>query len=206
MLKNLYFSDISSKDMTSMINEIISNVMLYSTNCSKFLEYDGISSRIFLLKGFNKIKLIHIRDVKTLRNTIPSSGLALTLVKNLDEYQYIACNYVPQLNDDDIFKIKFQKIRILVILFFYRLSQILIEKNVSDILDAWIKEATLLLTEVSQLVLEFRESFQKTITNNLNSDNIGVKNTKLKKDYYSFFNLDEKMIDKELFSIYGINI
>jgi hypothetical protein len=191
--------------MTNMINEIISNVMLSSSNCYKFSEYDGISSRTFLLKGFDKKKLIYIKDVKPLRNTIPSSGLALTLVKNLDEYQYIACNYIPQLNDDNIFKIKFQKIRILIILFFYRLSQILIEKNVSDILDTWIKEATSLLTEISQLVLEFREN-KKSITNNLNSDHFEIKNIKLKKDYYSFFKLDEKMIDKELFSIYGINI
>src|SRR5690242_5172060 len=127
--------------MTNMINEIISNIVLYSKNCSKLLEYDGISSRVFLLKGFDSKKLIYIKDVKILRNTIPSTGLALTLIKNLDEYQYIICNYVPRLNDDNIFKIKFQKIRILVFLFFYRLSQMLTEKKFSETLDIWIKEA-----------------------------------------------------------------
>ena len=46
------------------------------------------------------------------------AGLALTLVKNFDEYQYIICNYVPQLSDNNIYKIKFQKVRILVFLFY----------------------------------------------------------------------------------------
>lgn len=189
-----------------MINEIISNIVLYSKNCSRLLEYDGISSRVFLLKGFDNKKLIHIKDVKILRNTIPSAGLALTLTKNFDEYQFIICNYVSGLNDDNIFKIKFQKIRILVFLFFYRLSQMLMEKKISETLDIWIKEANSLLVEVSQLILEFREYLQNSEVNNLNSDLSLINNVKLKKDYFSFFNLDEKTIDKEIFSIYSIDI
>lgn len=192
---------------TDMINEIISNVLLYSKNCSKFLEYDGISSKIFLLKGFDNKKLIYVKDIKMLRNKFPSFGLILTLVKNFDEYQYIICNYVPQLNDDNVYKIKFQKIRILVFLFFYRLSQILLEKKILKNLDAWIKEANSLLLEMSQLILEFREYLQKTPAAvdkaNLEMD---AKNVKLKKDYYGFFTLVEEVIDKEICSIYGINI
>jgi hypothetical protein len=192
--------------MTNMINEIISNIVLYSKNCSKLLEFDGISSRVFLLKGFNNKKLIYIKDVKILRNTTPSAGLALTLIKNLDEYQFIICNYVPRLNDDNIFKIKFQKIRILVFLFFYRLSQMLMEKKISENLDMWIKEANSLLVEVSQLILEFREYLQNSAVNNSNSDLSLINNVRLKKEYFNFFNLDEKTIDKEIFSIYGIDI
>jgi hypothetical protein len=192
--------------MTNMINEIISNIVIYSQNCSKLLEYDGISSRVFLLKGFDNKRLIHIKDVKILRNTIPSAGLALTLIKNFDEYQFIICNYIPRLNDDNIFKIKFQKIRILVFLFFYRLSQMLTEKKISETLDIWIKEANSLLVEVSQLILEFREYLQNSAVNNSNSDLSLINKVKLKNDYFSFFNLDEKTIDKEIFSIYGIDI
>lgn len=190
---------------TDMINEIISNVLLYSKNCSKFLEYDGISSKIFLLKGFDNKKLIYVKDIKMLRNKFPSFGLILTLVKNFDEYQYIICNYVPQLNDDNVYKIKFQKIRILVFLFFYRLSQILLEKKILKNLDAWIKEANSLLLEMSQLILEFREYLQKTAIDKANLK-MDTKNVKLKKDYYGFFTLVEEVIDKEICSIYGINI
>ena len=80
-----------------------------SEPCSKFLENDGISSRVFLLRGFDNKKIINFKDVKTLRNNIPSSGLAITVVKNFDEYQYIICGYIPKLNDNNFFKIKFSK-------------------------------------------------------------------------------------------------
>ena len=73
-------------------------------------------------------------------------------------------------------------------------------------MDIWIKEANSLLVEVSQLILEFREYLQNSEVNNLNSDLSLINNVKLKKDYFSFFNLDEKTIDKEIFSIYSIDI
>src|SRR5919112_1736961 len=137
--------------MSVLLNEVISNVLLYSQGCSKFLEYDGISSRTFSLKGFENKKLIYIKDVKTLKNKVPMSGLALTLVKNFDEYQYIICNYIPNLSDDNVYKIKFQKIRILVFLFFYTISKIVSEAIESSGLDIWIKEANSLLIEISQI-------------------------------------------------------
>jgi hypothetical protein len=82
----------------------------------------------------------------------------------------------------------------------------LTEKKFSETLDIWIKEANSLLVEVSQLILEFREYLQNSAVNNSKSDLSLINNVKLKKDYFSFFNLDEKMIDKEIFSIYGIDI
>jgi hypothetical protein len=82
----------------------------------------------------------------------------------------------------------------------------LTEKKISESLDIWIKEANSLLVEVSQLILEFREYLQNSAVNNSNSDLSLINKVKLKKDYFSFFNLDEKTIDKEIFSIYGIDI
>src|SRR5919107_1610239 len=153
--------------MTVLLNEVISNVLMYSQGCSKFLEYDGISSRIFSLKGFDNVKLIYFKDVKILKSKVPTAGLALTLVKNFDEYQYIICNYVPQLSDNDIYKIKFQKVRILIFLFFYTLSKIMRESIETNVLENWIKEANSFLIEISQIILDYRESLKKN--NNKNS-------------------------------------
>src|SRR5919112_1040877 len=157
--------------MTVLLNEVISNVLLYSQGCSKFLESDGISSRTFSLKGFDNVKLIYFKDVKILKSKVPTAGLALTLVKNFDEYQYIICNYIPQLNDDDIYKIKFQKIRILIFLFFYTLSKIINESVEPNALEKWIKEANSLLIEISQIILDYREILKnenKKLKNNEN--------------------------------------
>jgi hypothetical protein len=192
--------------MDSLINDILSNVVLSSKSCSKFLENDGISSRIFLLRGFDNKKIINFKDVKTLRNNIPSSGLAITIVKNFDEYQYIICNYIPKLNDNNLFKIKFQKIRILIFLFFYSFSKILVDITGHPALDKWIREANSLLVETSQIILDYRESIKNGDANSLNSNQILNQNDKLKKDYFNYFEMSEDKIDKILYSIYSINI
>jgi hypothetical protein len=190
--------------MNSLIDDIFSNVVLSSKSCSKLLENDGISSRIFLLRGFDNKKIINFKDVKTLRNNIPSSGLAITIVKNFDEYQYIICNYIPKLNDNNFFKIKFQKIRILIFLFFYSFSKIIVDKGPYTI-DEWIKEANSLLMETSQIILDYRESIKNADSPSLNSTQILNQNDKLKKDYFNYFEMSEDKIDKILYSIYGIN-
>jgi hypothetical protein len=190
--------------MNSLIDDIFSNVVLSSKSCSKLLENDGISSRIFLLRGFDNKKIINFKDVKTLRNNIPSSGLAITIVKNFDEYQYIICNYIPKLNDNNFFKIKFQKIRILIFLFFYSFSKIIVDKGPYTI-DEWIKEANSLLMETSQIILDYRESIKNADSPSLNSNQILNQNDKLKKDYFHYFAMSEDKIDKMLYSIYGIN-
>jgi hypothetical protein len=190
--------------MNSLIDDIFSNVVLSSKSCSKLLENDGISSRIFLLRGFDNKKIINFKDVKTLRNKIPSSGLAITIVKNFDEYQYIICNYIPKLNDNNFFKIKFQKIRILIFLFFYSFSKIIVDKGPYTI-DEWIKEANSLLMETSQIILDYRESIKNADSPSLNSNQILNQNDKLKKDYFNYFEMSEDKIDKMLYSIYGIN-
>jgi hypothetical protein len=192
--------------MNSLIDDIFSNVVLSSKSCSKLLENDGISSRIFLLRGFDNKKIINFKDVKTLRNNIPSSGLAITIVKNFDEYQYIICNYIPKLNDNNLFKIKFQKIRILIFLFFYSFSKILVDITGPSALNEWIREANSLLVETSQIILDYRESIKNGDANSLNSNQILNQNDKLKKDYFNYFEMSEDKIDKILYSIYRINI
>ncbi len=196
--------------MNSLIDDVISNVVLTSRTCCKYLENDGISSRVFLLKSFDNKKLINCKDVKILRNKIPSVGLAITIVKNFDEYQYILCEYIPKLNDNNFYKIKFQKIRMLIFLFFKSLSTFLIENMDNNILTEWIKEANSLLMETSQIILDYRETLRNSdvrssSTTTITTD-ILLKNGKLKRDYFNYFGTSEEKIDELLYSIYGIKI
>ena len=194
--------------MNFLINDVITNVVLSSKPCYRFLENDGISTRFFLLRDFdNKKKLIYFKDVMALRNNVPKAGIAITIVKNFDEYQHIICSYVPKLNDNNFYKIKFQKIRILIYLFFHSVSKILTDDNDQNVLDDWIKESNSLLKETSELILDYRESSN-------NGNNYGVESlnksliqkVKLKQDYFNYFNMSEEKIDRTLFSIYGIEI
>ncbi len=192
--------------MKSLLDDVISNVVLSSKNCCRFLENDGISSRIFLLRSFDNKKLVYFKDVKVLRNKITSAGLALTIIKNFDEYQYIICDYVPKLNDNNFYKIKFQKIRILIFLFFNSLSKILIENTDPDILTEWIKESNSLLIETSQIILDYRETLRNSDAKSSNYIDLLTKNDKLKKDYFNYFKISEEKIDKIIYSIYGIEL
>src|SRR5215213_5836436 len=194
--------------MNVLINDVISNIVLSPKPCSRLLENDGISTRFFLLRDFdNKKKLIYFKDVTVLRSNVPKAGLAITIVKNFDEYQHIICNYVPKLNDNNFYKIKFQKIRILIYLFFHSISKILTDANDQNVLDDWIKESNSLLKETSELILDYRESSNNGNNNSVESlDKILIQKVKLKQDYFNYFNISEEKIDRTLYSIYGIEI
>lgn len=188
--------------INSLANNIISNVVLSSKPCSKLLESDGISSKAFTLRGFDNRKLIGLKDVRTLKNSVPRLGTAVNIVKNLDEYLYIVCNYVPNINDSNFFKIKFQKMRVLIHLLFNRLSKILSEATNPDDLDEWIGESNPLLVETSDLVLEYRDSL-KNEKNGEPTEDFEQK-VKLNRDYFSYFGMKEESMDAALYSIYGI--
>lgn len=185
-----------------LANSIISNVVLSSKPCSKLLENDGISSKAFTLRSFDGRKLIGLKDVRTLKKSVPRLGTAINIVKNLDEYLYIVCNYVPNINDSNFFKIKFQKIRVLIHLLFSSLSKILSETTNPDDLNDWIGESNSLLVETSDLVLEYRDSL-KNEKNGESAENFEQK-VKLNRDYFSYFGMKEESMDVALYTIYGI--
>jgi len=190
--------------INSIANSIISNVVLSSKPCSKLLESDGISSKIFTLRSFDNRKSISLKDVRTLKNNVPQLGTAINIVKNLDEYLYIVCNYVPNINDSNFFKIKFQKIRVLTHLLFDRLSKILSEAMDADGLNEWIGESNSLLVETSDLVLEYRDSLKNE--KNIDSTENFEQKVKLNRDYFIYFGLKEESMDVALYSIYGIAV
>ena len=185
-----------------LANSIISNVVLSSKPCSRLLESDGISSKIFTLRGFDNRKLIGLKDVRPLKNSVPRLGTAINIVKNLDEYLYIVCNYVPNIHDRNFFKIKFQKMRVLIHLLFNRLSKILLEAANPDDLDEWIGESNPLLVETSDLVLEYRDSLKNE--KNSESDENFEQRVKMNRDYFSYFGMRKESMDVVLYSIYGI--
>lgn len=190
--------------INSLTNSIISNVVLSSKPCSKLLESDGISSKTFTLRNFDNSKLISLKDVRTLKNNVPKLGTAINIVKNLDEYLYIICNYVPNINDSNFFKIKFQKIRVLIHLLFNRLSKILSETIDPDGLNEWVGESNALLVETSDLVLEYRNSL-KNEKNSGSAENLEQK-VKLNRDYFIYFGMKEESMDVALYSIYGVSV
>ena len=71
-----------------------------------------------------------------------------------------------------------------------------------NVLDEWIKEANSFLLEISQIILDYRESLQKHDNENLKTNNVSNDKYKLKRDYYNYFNIEEEKIDKIIFYIW----
>lgn len=194
--------------ITSLDNAILQTVS--NTNaCAKLLDSDGITTKNLVLRNYDNSILINCKDVKKFKEIYPLTGVSFAIIKNLDEYQYILCKYIPEIKDSDFYKIKFQKIRILIYVFFKHLSHVLINltsknKRNTMILDKMNKLGNSLLLEISEMILEYRQQVLHTDIAKTSNINNFLQKIKLKNDYFISFEIQEKSVDNVLFSMYGI--
>ncbi|HYF98911.1 MAG TPA: hypothetical protein VD815_02350 [Candidatus Saccharimonadales bacterium] len=190
--------------MPQSLNLLISEIALSSNPCKRLLEFDGITSNRLVMRDQRGKLLLSCKNVPALKEKIKDIGTSITIIKNLDEYQYLICKYVPHLSDQNVFKFKFQKIRLLIFLFIKKFANVLLEteSKASILLDELNKSGKGILLETSELIQIFREA---SSTENLNIDtskNIENQIT-LKTDHFISFNHRENEINNVLFSIYG---
>jgi hypothetical protein len=167
------------------------------------LDSDGISSNNLLLKDQTGKVLLNCKNVNALKSKIDGIGISFAITKNLDEYQFLLCKYIPVLPDHDVFKLKFQKMRLLITMFINKLVDVLLQPNIraKDLVDL-NKHGNAILLEVSELTHEYRERDKDdTVKYVLNQKNMDTIN--LKMDYFIKFNATEIQINKILLSIYG---
>ena len=134
------------------------SLVLFTASCKKFLASDGISSSNLLLKDQSGKVLLNCKNVNALKSKIDGIGVSFAITKNLDEYQFLLCNYIPTLPDHDIFKIKFQKMRLLIMMFINKMVNELLQPKInSTVLADLNKHGNAILLEVSELTHEYRE-------------------------------------------------
>lgn len=178
-------------DLTSLIL----NNCLYKydiKNCYKLIIKDGIASDFFLIgKYANIFDAIEFHTV-LLRKTIPSIGESISIIKNLDYYQDLICRTIPNLADNNPLKIILQKLRILIIGAFSKLSRLICcldKKGIED----WNKISGSLLEIVSTTIVSYRS-------------NNGLENHQSALDkatsFFIFFGLDLERIDDALKDLY----
>ena len=142
-----------------------------------------------------------------LKEKISGLGNSITIIKNLDEYQFLICKYIPILSDQNIFKFKFQKVRVLIFLFISKFTITLIENKTqsSSMLYDLNKSGNGILKETSELIQLFRSTLTIEKLNIDKSRNLEDQ-INLQNDYFIDFDHNESEVNKILFSIYGINI
>ena len=192
-----------TESLTESMRSFISKSVISPASCKKFLASDGISSNNLLLKDQTGKVLLNCKNVNALKDKIDGIGISFAITKNLDEYQFLLCNYIPVLPDHDVFKLKFQKMRLLITMFINKLVDVLLQPNIraKDLIDL-NKHGNAILLEVSELTHEYRERDKDdTVKYVLNQKNMDTIN--LKMDYFIKFNATEIQINKILLSIYG---
>ena len=184
----------------------ISKSVISSTSCKKFLASDGISSSSLLLKDQSGKVLLSCKNVNALKGKIDGIGVSFAITKNLDEYQFLICKYIPTLPDHNVFKLKFQKVRLLIIMFINKMVDVLLQPKInSKVLADLNKHGNAILLEVSELTHEFRErDTDDSVKYILNKENMNIIN--LKMDYFIQFDATEIQINRILLSIYGYDI
>ena len=184
----------------------ISKSVISSASCKKFLASDGISSSNLLLKDQSGKVLLSCKNVNALKGKIDGIGVSFAITKNLDEYQFLICKYIPTLPDHNIFKLKFQKVRLLIIMFINKMVDVLLQPKInSKVLADLNKHGNAILLEVSELTHEFRErDTDDSVKYILNKENMNIIN--LKMDYFIQFDTTEIQINRILLSIYGYDI
>lgn len=188
------------------LNPLISLVLSNPKPCDKQLEYDGISSNRLILRDQTGKLLLSIKNVPTLKDKLPGLGNSITIIKNFDEYQYLLCQYVPKLSDHTIWKYKFQKIRLLIHLYFTKLTEFLKNihsgKEVENPMNDLNKVGNDIILEISELNQLFRETLpadvpkidiKKDMNNQIN----------LKKNHFEIFQINEQDVNRILLSYYG---
>jgi hypothetical protein len=195
-----------TESLTESMHSFISKSVISSTPCKKFLTFDGISSNNLLLKDQKGKVLLNCKNVNTLKGKIDGVGISFAITKNLDEYQFLLCKYIPTLPDHDVFKLKFQKVRLLITMFINKMVDVLLQPKINskDLADL-NKHGNAILLEVSELTHEYRERDKDdSVKYILNKKNMDILN--LKMDYFIKFDATEIQINRILLSIYGYDI
>ena len=195
-----------TESLTESMHSFISKSVISSTTCKKYLASDGISSNNLLLKDQTGKVLLNCKNVNVLKGKIDGIGVSFAITKNLDEYQFLICKYIPALPDHDTFKLKFQKMRLLITMFINKMVDVLLQSKInSKALADLNKHGNAILLEVSELTHEFRERDKDDRVKYLiNEENMDMLN--LKMDYFIQFGATEIQINRILFSIYGYDI
>lgn len=161
-------------------------------DCRKFIINDGITTDYFLVEEVNGIINQLKFQVSRKKKEILAIGKSISILKNLDYYQYFICVNLPQIADNNPYKLEFQKLRILIIGAFSKLSKI-ITLSQDNLVEKWNKTSEILLGVVSNAVLSYRS-------------NQSLKNVQEKKGQYlplfEFLELDIKKIENALDCIY----
>ncbi|HZI70124.1 MAG TPA: hypothetical protein VFD60_03080 [Nitrososphaeraceae archaeon] len=175
--------------MVNIYQIIVNKYIIADIKCHKLVSKDGITTQDLVIdKVGGLFEGIQV-NTKTERSSLPSIGISLGIMKNLDQYQYIVCSEIRSIPDANPYKNELQKYRIAIIASFAKLVPILQSRSDKD-LKNWNYFAQILLTQISELLVKERTNPNKY--GKSDSDSAP----------FDYFDVPEKEVDNILQSIY----
>jgi hypothetical protein len=175
--------------MVNLYQIIVNKYIIADIKCHKLVSKDGITTQDLIIDKvgglFEGIRV----NTKSERSLLPSIGISLGIMKNLDQYQYIVCSEIRSIPDTNPYKNELQKYRIAIIASFAKLVPILQSRSDKD-LKKWNYFAQTLLTQISELLVKERTNQNKY--GKSDSDSAP----------FDYFDVPEKEVDNILQSIY----
>ena len=177
--------------MANVYQIIINKYIINDIKCHKLLSKNGITTQDLIIDEVKGLFEGIWVNIKSQRSLLPSISSASSIVKNLDEYQYIVCSEIRSIPDTSQYKKELQKYRITIIASFAKLIPILRSRFDED-LKKWNYFAQILLTQISEMLVKAR----------LNQNKYDKLNSDLMKSMFDYFDVPEKEVDSILQSIY----
>lgn len=159
---------------------------LGGSGCRKLLSNDGMTSPFLTIKAMPGVFETASIDARAARKSMPGIGDACSVVKNLDDYQFLICSLAHSLPDNSPYKLYLQKYRVTIAAAFARLIFVL---NQFDELGDWNRHAKLLLEETSEAYVKAKS-------------NAGLK-VCTHTEVFEYFGVPEGAIDAALRAFYG---
>lgn len=168
---------------------ILNNILKYVLNNfhnRRILIENGIDTRRLVIAKLDSIfekSLVEILDIKKIN---PEIGKTSSLIKNLDEYQYIFGNLIPEMDDKNRFKMDMQKSRVYI---FYAMTVIInyFKKNQFEKIDAWNTNVNN-LEKISEFYVDYRNN---DLDKKINFDDIS-----------NYLDIDDDFINKTIEQYY----
>ncbi len=167
------------------------NILKYTLNNfqnRKLLIEDGITTNKLIIDRFDNIFEKSIFQISNIKKINPEVGKAVSIIKNIDEYQYILGEIIPELGDDNLFKLDMQKSRVYI----FCMMQLVIDylkKNQFQKVVEWNKYTSDMLEEISDFYVDYAK----------NEFNKKLNFAKISK----YFGIDEDFIDQTLKNYYN---
>ena len=177
--------------MANVYQIIINKYIINDIKCHKLLSKDGITTQDLIIDEVKGLFEGIWVNIKSQRSLLPSISSASSIVKNLDEYQYIVCSEIGDIPDTNSYKIELQKYRIAIIAAFSKLVSVLLLRSDKE-LQKWNHFAQILLTEISETRVKIR--LQQDKHRNINND--------LLKSTFDYFDISVSDVDRLLEGIY----